>query len=932
MYTMLMLTLSGSVLALLLVCLRYTVLRKMPSTVYYYAWLLVLLRFALPLPGLVPTTAEKAEPAPEAPAVYVEMNDQENTKQVVSGYDQEDNTKTASTEMTGSHIALDATETKEATASEKITAPKAPSFSIDWKSPRLWFSIWALGAVVSMGITVLSYIKFSLGLKRNLMEPDSFTKAVYASIPGRKPALYFSDSARTPMMLGILKPRIVLPRRDYNEELLLNILRHELTHYRRFDMLYKWATTAVLALHWFNPIAWFIRKELNRACEMSCDEMLLRSMDKSEKQSYGNTLLLMAASSALPSAVVATSFATEKRNLKERLEQIMNYKKSGTRLLATVLAVTLLTGCGVVAGPVAKKAGEAQADAPKVEGNAVKVKTVDEFLKAIAPNTVIELSEGEFDLSKASDYAKESGSEYYSWSHDVGAGGNDAELIIKNVEGLTIRGAGAGKTTISAVPRYANVIRFAGCKDLSVSSLTAGHTREPGSCTGGVLLMENCDDSNVDKCGLYGCGTVGVIAYNCKKINVTGCDIYECSFGAVEVHDSNDILVSGCDIHDHGKKEAAIDLFTADNTIGFTVYNCTIRDNESKKLLASSGSKNVYFLSNEVMKNMFKESTFYFEQYGATVDGCHFANNYSSNWYKADAKIKANDLEGNELDSAQFKGMTLRDIKPETVTSATVTKPGTSATAKEVAPGAEVSVKTIDEFLSAIGPDRTIVLDGTNFDLTKAKNYGGKGTEYYSWGEVNDGSQLIISNVKNLTIKAKNSDPSKTTLETLPRYADVICFDRCENINVIGFTAGHTKEKGACMGDVLSMTNCKNIKVEKMRLYGCGDTGITAEFCSDIDVVNTEIYECSSSAGFFKNTIRISFKDCNIHDIPSTDLEFFDCENVVWNGERHIGSYMLFEVKSDGTLVPDKDSQEVAKVTPPAGIAPATEAPAAPAA
>ena len=58
-------TISGSVLTLLLMVLRYTVLRKMPSTVYYYAWLLVLLRFALPLPGLVPTTAEKAEPALE---------------------------------------------------------------------------------------------------------------------------------------------------------------------------------------------------------------------------------------------------------------------------------------------------------------------------------------------------------------------------------------------------------------------------------------------------------------------------------------------------------------------------------------------------------------------------------------------------------------------------------------------------------------------------------------------------------------------------------------------------------------------------------------------------------------------------------------------------------------------------------------------------
>ena len=48
MNTLLALTLSGSVLALLLLSLRYYVLRKMPSTVYYYAWLLVLLRFVCP--------------------------------------------------------------------------------------------------------------------------------------------------------------------------------------------------------------------------------------------------------------------------------------------------------------------------------------------------------------------------------------------------------------------------------------------------------------------------------------------------------------------------------------------------------------------------------------------------------------------------------------------------------------------------------------------------------------------------------------------------------------------------------------------------------------------------------------------------------------------------------------------------------------------
>ena len=68
METLLTLTLAGSALALLLLALRYVFLKKMPSTVYYYAWLLVLLRFALPLPGLIPGAAPEAANTPEISA------------------------------------------------------------------------------------------------------------------------------------------------------------------------------------------------------------------------------------------------------------------------------------------------------------------------------------------------------------------------------------------------------------------------------------------------------------------------------------------------------------------------------------------------------------------------------------------------------------------------------------------------------------------------------------------------------------------------------------------------------------------------------------------------------------------------------------------------------------------------------------------------
>ena len=899
MYSLLVMTISGSVLALLLICLRYTVLRKMPSTVYYYAWLVVLLRFALPLPGLIPTMGE-AETATPVSAVHADYS--ENYVQDNTGYVPETvHSDVAKSDTAESDITVTAAEPQDTTVSE--TAPKVP-LSVDWRSPKLWITIWALGAFVSMGITVFSYLHFNFKLKKKLMEPDSFTKAVYASVPGRKPALYFSVSARTPMLLGVFKPKIVLPIRKYNEELLLNILSHELTHYRRFDTLYKWVTSAVLSLHWFNPVAWFIRREINRSCELSCDEMLLRSMDRDEKQSYGNSLLLMAAQSPLPSAVVATSFATEKRNLKERLVQIMNYKKSGTRLLSTIIAVALLTGCGVAAGPVSGKTSETSDDSPDVGGGVVQVQTVDEFLAAIAPNTVIELAEGVYDLSTASDYGQNTKSSYYSWNIEGVEDGNDvdAELIIHDVKDLTIHGAGIDKTTIVAVPRYAYVMNFTGCKDITVSNLTAGHTKA-GICTGGVIRMEGCTNANVDTCGLYGCGTTGVDGYCTENLKVTNCDIYECSQGAINAFGCDEFLVSDCDIHDIGKSKdsyGAYYLFCSSLSAGFTVYNCKIHDNVVEGLLYLNGTEDADFLSNEVTKNSFSESVFNLEQYAAIVDGCRFEDNSCTKWYPMDGYIRATDIAGNKLEEDQFTSMEYRDIDPETVAGPEAVP---TLAAKDVPPGTEVNVTTVDEFLEAIGPDRTIVLDGTNFDLTTASNYGGVGTAYYNWEYTPDGPQLVIHNVDNLTITAKDPDPAATTLEALPRYATVLIFQESTNITVSGFTAGHTKEKGLCAGGVLYFNECEKIKVEKMRLYGCGDMGIDTFMCSDIDVINTEIYECTSGAIYFTWTDGINFKDCNIHDVPSPALEFTGCTNITWNDQKLEGDELTYDVKADASLI-----------------------------
>lgn len=873
--TFLSLTLGGSAMALLLLALRYVLLKKMPSTVYYYAWLLVLLRFVLPLPGLVPVerTAQEASRAVAAPLPRAEQTVQPVTPPL----------------PTEGFVPVTAAETLSEEAEPAVQQTQSPAPAkhyVNFKSPAFWLVVWAVGTTLSFAGYLTGYMLFTARVRRSLSRATEEDRRVYRTLPGRRPRLYRCAAYSTPLMFGVLHPIITLPERLYDGELLRNILRHELMHYRRRDPLYKWFAVAVLSTQWFNPLSYLIRRELNRACELSCDEMLLRGMDRADKLSYGNTLLNMASAGALPAGVVATTFSTEKRNLKERLEQIMNYKKSGARTLAAVLTVALLLGCGVIAGA-----------APAAAENETRVTTVDELLAAIAPDAVIELAPGVFDLTTASNYGEDTHSAYYSWNGVY----DGFELVLHNVKNLTIRGAGMGETTLAAVPRYANVLRFSGCRGINIEALTAGHTTEPGYCMGGVVDFDSCEGCTVDGCGLYGCGILGVRARDCRDLTVKKSDIYECSYGAVSVGQCRNVRVENCDVHDHGRKPdqgSALNLFDASYSDGFVVVDCRIHDNDAQYLLNTSYTKNAVFLSNEVRNNRFEAKVFSFTEYGATVDGCVFeGNDVSHGWYSGSG-VYASNVNGEALEGAMLAEMILRELDPNAILA-----PVPASGAMEVAKGGSVSVTNVDELLAAIGPDRTIILDGEIFDLSTASNYGGIGTEYYYWAENFDGPQLVIHDVNGLSIQAQNTESGATTLAAIPRYADVIYFRDCENLFLGGFTAGHTKEPGACSGGVLRFEDCSGIMLEKMRLFGCGILGIQTSRCTSLDILRTEIYECSQGAAQFFQTDGIRFRDCDIHDVPTPALTFRESGDKTWNGAPIDGLDGQYDVGADGALV-----------------------------
>ena len=552
------------------------------------------------------------------------------------------------------------------------------------------------------------------------------------------------------------------------------------------------------------------------------------------------------------------------------------------RTAALLLALALLTGC-------AATAPEPTTEAPE---NAVTVSNVDELIAAVKPGAVLELSEGMFALFQASSYGRETGSDYCRWRETY----EGYELEIHDVQGLTLRGTGADKTTLSAEPRYANVLSFRNCGDLTLEDLTAGHTEAPGWCSGGVVYLKDCRNVRLARCTLFGCGTIGVWAESCRDLLVEDADIYECSYNAVSAQDCRDLAVRACRVYRCGVKDGApaLSLFQFFRCDGVEISQAQIHDNAAGMLLCAASSRNMVFVSNDVHDNRFEDVVFSLSDHMVTVDGCALKDNRFLRWA---GEIYPMDAEGGTLTDEDLEAMTFREIDPESVRAAL---PVTAAA--EVAPGGEVRVTNVDELLAAIGPERTILLAPGTYDLSQSADYGGYGGEYYFWEQCYDGPGLVVNGAKGLTLRAEDENAAHTLITAEPRYANVIAFRSCEDVTIQNLTLGHNLAPGECAGGVIDLQACSGTTVEGCRLYGCGVSGVNAWGGTALTVRACEIYDCSWCAVYVSGYDGVTLEGLNIHDIPSPSLQVDGCADCLWNGEPMENG--MFDVWADGTLRP----------------------------
>lgn len=166
----------------------------------------------------------------------------------------------------------------------------------------------------------------------------------------RRPViLYQGQEENQTITFGICSPVIICNREVRSREAEL-LVRHEMVHIRRLDVLWKLLARFAAILHWWNPAVWILRRELERVCEYSCDEIAMEGEAGEEIKSYLRLLIeeACAVSGRTSSAGWQSSFVDDVESLKERMANLMK-KKNWNRYVAGMLVAAMTFGNSMTA-------------------------------------------------------------------------------------------------------------------------------------------------------------------------------------------------------------------------------------------------------------------------------------------------------------------------------------------------------------------------------------------------------------------------------------------------------------------------------------------------------------------------------------------------------------------------------------------------------
>lgn len=223
-------------------------------------------------------------------------------------------------------------------SADAVVQSSTPSRSVDM---NLLSIAWAVGIYIIVMAALAGYL--------------SLRSAVAASIP-LEGNVFLCDNIKSPFILGVFRPRIYLTS-GMDEAARDCVLRHERAHLRRWDHVWKPLGFALLAVYWYDPLAWLAYILFCRDMELACDERVIRDMAAEERAVYSQALLDCSQGRRW---VAACPLAFGEVGVKTRVKAVLWYKKPGFWVSVAAVLVCIAVAVCFLTNP--KGAGNEEPD------------------------------------------------------------------------------------------------------------------------------------------------------------------------------------------------------------------------------------------------------------------------------------------------------------------------------------------------------------------------------------------------------------------------------------------------------------------------------------------------------------------------------------------------------------------------------------------
>lgn len=212
--------------------------------------------------------------------------------------------------------------------------------------------IWLLGTIAFV-ITFLSGIKkINRRIIRNIYKDERLENILrecknQLNIK-KKVKIILQKYKRVPSIFGIFNPSILVTEQTLEEdnETIKYIFLHELSHYKRKDIIFNFVLLCILSIHWFNPIVWFLFKKIRQDIEIGADELASKGLNQTEKKEYGMVLINLLRNRVEENYTASMLCMSDTgKNMERRIHMI---KRKSTSIILSMLLLIIIA-C-VVAG------------------------------------------------------------------------------------------------------------------------------------------------------------------------------------------------------------------------------------------------------------------------------------------------------------------------------------------------------------------------------------------------------------------------------------------------------------------------------------------------------------------------------------------------------------------------------------------------------